>query len=87
MGLKSNGKGLTKIAELMYIPYTCCWRRYNELMAKGVDWNAELDQKLKKSYQIRREEMWKSVADDIGVPWRAAEDRAWDLGKKGFVKK
>jgi hypothetical protein len=31
--------------------------------------------------------MWKGVATDLGVPWRAAEDRVWDLGKKKFVRR
>ena len=61
--------------------------RYNKLMKKAVGWNDEMDQQLLKSYQKRREEMWRGVAADLGVPWRAAEDRVWDLGKKKFVRR
>lgn len=56
-------------------------------MKKAVGWDQEMDHKLLQSYQKRREEMWKGVATDLGVPWRAAEDRVWDLGKKKFVKR
>jgi hypothetical protein len=56
-------------------------------MKKAVGWNDEMDQQLLQSYQKRREEMWRGVAADLGVPWRAAEDRVWDLGKKKFVRR
>jgi hypothetical protein len=45
-----------------------------------------MDQNLLQSYQKRREEMWRGVAADLGVPWKAAEDHAWDLGKKKCVR-
>jgi len=56
-------------------------------MKKSVVWNKELDVKVKKAYLKHREAMWQAVASEVGVPWRAAEDRAWDLGKKSLVKK
>ena len=70
----------------MKIPPTTCSDRYNKLMRDAVEWDKDLDQKLRKAYSQFREEMWKRVSEQIGVPWRAAEDRALNLGKK-LVKK
>ena len=71
----------------MGIPTTNCYRRYNKLITEAVEWNDEMDRKLEAAYHKRREEMWKGIAADLEIPWKAAEGRAWDLGKKKFVKK
>jgi len=86
LGLKANGQTWTQISEFLDIAKTTCRERYNRLVKKTVGWDQEMDQKLLQSYQKRREEMWRGVASDLGIPWRAAEDRVWDLGKKKFVK-
>ena len=68
---------------------TSCRRRYQVLTTKGVTWDDEMDEKLEKAYQRGKEAFWQGLAKGLGegVTWRAAEDRAWDLGKKRFVKK
>ena len=57
------------------------------LTTKVQTWDDGMDQKLEKVYQMHRREMWAGVARDMEMEWRAVEDRAWDLGKKKFVKK
>jgi len=56
-------------------------------MRKAVEWDDERDQKLEKSYIRHRETLWTAVAKDLGVPWRAVESRAFDLGKKRLAKR
>jgi hypothetical protein len=56
-------------------------------MKKSVVWDKELDLKMQKSYIKHREAMWGLVGKELGVPWRAVEDHALDLGKKWLVRK
>ena len=86
LGLKNSGNTYTQISEFMQIPPSTCKDRYNKLMRDAVKWDDDLDQKLRKAYTQFREEMWKRVGEQVGVPWRAAEDRGMNLGKK-LVKK
>lgn len=87
LGLKASGSNWKQISEQLEVPCTTCRERYNKLMKKAVTWDKQMDEKLERAYQRHREQMWKNVANDIGIPWRAAEDRMWDLGKKKFVKR
>lgn len=59
------------------------------LLSKATVWDDDMDEKLEKAYHGGRDAFWKGVAKGLGegVSWRAAEDRAWDLGKKRLVKK
>jgi len=76
-----------KISEMLDIPHTTCVRRYNELVRQSVEWDAEMDKNLEKSYQNHRSQMWELIARDLGTEWRAVEERVFNLGKKRFVKK
>jgi hypothetical protein len=71
----------------MQIPPTTCKERYNLLMKQSVVWDKALDLKMQKSYIKHREAMWELVGKELGVPWRAVEDHALDLGKKWLVRK
>jgi DNA-binding transcriptional MerR regulator len=86
ISLRDKGRTFQEISESLDRPRTTCLMRFNMLMKTSVSWDKEMDQKLEKAYQKHRESMWKGVAAELDVPWRAAENRAWDLGKKKFVK-
>ena len=87
LGLKASDNTWKQISEFLGIPKSTCVDRYSKLMQTAVEWDKEMDEKLEKAYQKRREEMWKGIAGDIKVPWKAAEARMWDLGRKKFVKR
>lgn len=84
--LKASGNTFKQISEFMGIPQTNCFNRHGKLMRNAIEWDDELNKRLEKAYQKRREEMWKGIATDLGVPWKAVEDHTWDLGKKKFVR-
>jgi hypothetical protein len=84
--LKSSGNTWSQISQFLEIPASTCIDRYNKLMKRSIVWDEELDAKIHKAYLKHREAMWKAVGNEVGVPWRAAEDRAWDLGKKSLVR-
>jgi len=46
-----------------------------------------MDKKLEKAYLKHRDKIWEAVGGELGIPWRAAEDRAFDLGKKRLAKR
>lgn len=85
MGLKASGNTWEQIAEFMKIPRTTCLDRHNKLVKKAVVWDNELNQRLEKMYQKRREEIWRGIGAELGIPWKAVEDHAFDLGKKKLV--
>jgi crotonobetainyl-CoA:carnitine CoA-transferase CaiB-like acyl-CoA transferase len=87
LGLKGSGNTWKQIAEFMDRPYTTCYDRYTKLVKKTVEWDDELNSKLEKLYQKRREELWRGIANELGAPWKAVEDHAFDLGKKRLVGK
>jgi Myb-like DNA-binding domain len=85
--LKSEGHTWAEISKFFNKPATTCGSHYTVLMKNAVEWNPELDQKLENAYLRHRDSMWKAIGSELEIPWRAAEDRMWDLGKKKFVKK
>lgn len=87
LGLKARGTTNVKISEVLGIPTTTCHRRYHELTEKAVEWDQNMDEKLRMAYQKYQDKVWETVANELGVHWRAAENRAWDLGKKKIVNK
>jgi hypothetical protein len=85
--MRSNGRTWIEVSEFLDLPNTTVRERYNKLIKKSTVWDEDMDRELKQAYQQVRQDMWKLVANKVGVPWRAAEDRIWDLGKKEFVRK
>ena len=85
--LKASDNTWKQISEFLGTPKSTCIYRYSKLIQKAVKWDKEMDENLEKAYRKRREEIWKGIAGDIQVPWRAAEARMWDLGMKKFVKR
>ncbi|KAF4965836.1 hypothetical protein FSARC_6400 [Fusarium sarcochroum] len=58
-----------------------CRQHYNVYLAKEDAVEEEHKAKLAKLYESSREEMWTPIAKNMGVPWQAAEDMHWQLGK------
>ena len=87
VGLKSTGHTFKQISEYLEIAQTTCVERYNKLMKTAVGWDKEMDKKLEKAYLKHRDKIWEAVGGELGIPWRAAEDRAFDLGKKRLAKR
>jgi len=72
---------------MLGIPRTTCHYHYSKLMTNAVEWDEDMDKKLRIAYQKHRDGFWEEVGRELGVPWRAAEARAWDLGKKKITLK
>jgi len=85
--LKASGSTWKHISDFLEIAPTTCLERYNKLMKTAVGWDDEMDKKLEKAYLKHRDKVWEAVGSELGIPWRAAEDRAFDLGKKRLAKK
>ena len=79
--LKNSGNTWVQVSKMLGRPESTCRAHYHALCKKLVEWDDEMDRKLEKYYQRRREEMWKGFERELGVPWKAAEDRMWDLQK------
>ena len=84
--MKKIGQPWEVVSQTLQIPVTTCRERYHKLAAKSVKWNDEIDKKLEKAYQNHRSQLWEMAARDMGLEWRAVEDRVFTLGRKRFVK-
>jgi folate-binding Fe-S cluster repair protein YgfZ len=85
--LKNNGATWVEVSKSIGRPQTTCLDRYTVLCKNSVEWDDEMDKRLEKYYQKRRESMWKGVEEELGMSWKAAENRMWDLRRKKVEKK
>lgn len=58
-----------------------CRLHYQNFLERRPLWNEEQKNKLARLYVRYRKEMWDKVAEELHMPWRAAEDMHWTLGK------
>jgi len=82
VALRESGLSYGQLAEQFDVHPTTCHARYKRLTKKAVkSEDTKMDDKLLATYQSLREDMWKKIEAELGVPWRWAEDRIFDLGK------
>ncbi|KAH6651425.1 hypothetical protein F5144DRAFT_475662, partial [Chaetomium tenue] len=63
-----------------------CRLRYQNYLERR-EWDEERKNKLARLYERFKSEMWAKVAEEIGVPWRAAEAMHWQLGETEMTKR
>ncbi|KAL8699966.1 MAG: hypothetical protein Q9224_001179 [Gallowayella concinna] len=59
-----------------------CRLRYQNYLEKRHKWTDGEKANLAIQYERRKEEMWKDIADELRIPWRACEDMHWKLGQE-----
>ncbi|KAI1373727.1 hypothetical protein F4677DRAFT_187116 [Hypoxylon crocopeplum] len=57
-----------------------CRLHYQNYLEKRGDWDEEKKNKLARLYERLKAEMWAKVAEEMAIPWRAAEAMHWQLG-------
>ncbi|KAL2265661.1 hypothetical protein VTJ83DRAFT_6761 [Remersonia thermophila] len=58
-----------------------CRLHYQNYLERRGDWDEERKNKLARLYERFKPEMWAKVAEELHVPWRAAEAMHWQLGE------
>ncbi|OTB04280.1 hypothetical protein M426DRAFT_155523 [Hypoxylon sp. CI-4A] len=71
-------------------PISCRLHYQNYLERRG-GWDEEKKNKLARLYESKKprfkQEMWYKVADEMGIPWRAAEAMHWQLGEQDIARR
>ncbi|KAH8888214.1 hypothetical protein GQ53DRAFT_767719 [Thozetella sp. PMI_491] len=64
-----------------------CRLHYQNYLERRSEWDEERKNKLARLYERFKPEMWAKVAEEMQVPWRAAEAMHWQLGENDMARR
>ncbi|KAF4340474.1 hypothetical protein FBEOM_5601 [Fusarium beomiforme] len=64
-----------------------CRLHYQNYLERRSEWDEERKNKLARLYERFKSEMWAKVAEEMAVPWRAAEAMHWQLGETDMARR
>ncbi|KAF5017108.1 hypothetical protein F66182_11009 [Fusarium sp. NRRL 66182] len=64
-----------------------CRLHYQNYLERRSEWDEERKNKLARLYERFKPEMWAKVAEELAVPWRAAEAMHWQLGETDMARR
>ncbi|KAF7559887.1 hypothetical protein G7046_g4254 [Stylonectria norvegica] len=64
-----------------------CRLHYQNYLERRSEWDEERKNKLARLYERFKPEMWAKVAEEMAVPWRAAEAMHWQLGEADMARR
>ncbi|TAQ85146.1 hypothetical protein B7494_g6536 [Chlorociboria aeruginascens] len=64
-----------------------CRLHYQNYLERRSEWDEERKNKLARLYERFKAEMWSKVAEEMAVPWRAAEAMHWQLGESDMARR
>ncbi|KAK2590088.1 hypothetical protein QQS21_012234 [Conoideocrella luteorostrata] len=64
-----------------------CRLHYQNYLERRSEWDEERKNKLARLYERFKSEMWAKVAEELAVPWRAAEAMHWQLGESDMARR
>ncbi|EPE08786.1 myb dna-binding domain protein [Ophiostoma piceae UAMH 11346] len=64
-----------------------CRLHYQNYLERRSEWDEERKNKLARLYERFKPEMWAKVAEEMHVPWRAAEAMHWQLGEADMAQR
>ncbi|KAJ1338189.1 Myb-like DNA-binding domain-containing protein [Microdochium nivale] len=64
-----------------------CRLHYQNYLERRSEWDEERKNKLARLYERFKQEMWAKVAEEMAIPWRAAEAMHWQLGESDMAKR
>ncbi|CAI4217263.1 unnamed protein product [Parascedosporium putredinis] len=64
-----------------------CRLHYQNYLERRSEWDEERKNKLARLYERFKPEMWARVAEEMAVPWRAAEAMHWQLGEAEMARR
>jgi hypothetical protein len=64
-----------------------CRLHYQNYLEKRSEWDEDRKNKLARLYERFKSEMWAKVAEELAVPWRAAEAMHWQLGETDMARR
>ncbi|PGG97848.1 hypothetical protein AJ80_09629 [Polytolypa hystricis UAMH7299] len=64
-----------------------CRLHYQNYLERRSQWDEDRKNKLARLYERLRKDMWSKIADEMNIPWRAAEAMHWKLGEKEMARR
>ncbi|KAI1132126.1 hypothetical protein F5Y10DRAFT_5427 [Nemania abortiva] len=64
-----------------------CRLHYQNYLERKSEWDEERKNKLARLYERFKPEMWAKVAEEMAIPWRAAEAMHWQLGEQDMARR
>ncbi|KAK7980619.1 hypothetical protein PG989_013076 [Apiospora arundinis] len=64
-----------------------CRLHYQNYLERRSEWDDERKNKLARLYERFKPEMWAKVAEEMAIPWRAAEAMHWQLGEHDMARR
>ncbi|KAI9730926.1 MAG: hypothetical protein M1818_008000 [Claussenomyces sp. TS43310] len=64
-----------------------CRLHYQNYLERRSEWDEERKNKLARLYERFKPEIWARVAEEMAVPWRAAEAMHWQLGEADMARR
>ncbi|KAH7366867.1 myb-like DNA-binding domain-containing protein [Plectosphaerella cucumerina] len=64
-----------------------CRLHYQNYLERRSEWDEERKTKLARLYDRFKSEMWARIAEELAVPWRAAEAMHWQLGEADMARR
>ncbi|KKA16796.1 MYB DNA-binding domain protein [Rasamsonia emersonii CBS 393.64] len=64
-----------------------CRLHYQNYLERRSEWDEDRKNKLARLYERFKAEMWSKVAEEMAIPWRAAEAMHWQLGEQEMARR
>ncbi|OXV08366.1 hypothetical protein Egran_03872 [Elaphomyces granulatus] len=64
-----------------------CRLHYQNYLERRSEWDEDRKNKLARLYERFKAEMWAKVAEEMAIPWRAAEAMHWQLGEQEMARR
>ncbi|KAE8348180.1 hypothetical protein BDV28DRAFT_105598 [Aspergillus coremiiformis] len=64
-----------------------CRLHYQNYLERRSEWDEDKKNKLARLYERFKAEMWSKVAEEMAIPWRAAEAMHWQLGEQEMARR
>ncbi|KAH8704269.1 hypothetical protein BGW36DRAFT_276876, partial [Talaromyces proteolyticus] len=64
-----------------------CRLHYQNYLERRSEWDEDRKNKLARLYERQASEMWAKVAEEMAIPWRAAEAMHWQLGEQEMARR
>ncbi|QBZ60309.1 hypothetical protein PoMZ_07249 [Pyricularia oryzae] len=64
-----------------------CRLHYQNYLERRSEWDEERKNKLARLYERLKAEMWAKLAEEMQVPWRAAEAMHWQIGEHEMARR
>ncbi|KAK2755677.1 hypothetical protein FQN54_005826 [Arachnomyces sp. PD_36] len=64
-----------------------CRLHYQNYLERRSEWDEDRKNKLARLYERFKPEMWAKIAEEMAIPWRAAEAMHWQLGEQEMARR